>query len=55
MECENCGFVFVLKYPIGQKLKHGMQANVVYCPVCNERVTAFDAEARPTVGLHEQL
>ena len=55
MQCENCGFIFSLKYPLGQKLLHGMQANVVNCPVCNERVTAFDEAARSPVVLHEQL
>jgi len=56
MECKYCGFIFSLKYPSGQKLLHGMQANAVKCPVCHERVTAFDKEARPApVVLHEQL
>lgn len=55
MECKGCGFLFGLKYPTGQKLKNGKQANAVYCPVCMEKVAAFDAEARPSVVLHEQL
>ena len=55
MQCGKCGFIFSLKYPPGQKLKRGMQANAVYCPVCHEWVTAFDEAARPPVDLHEQL
>ncbi len=41
LECDHCGFKFILLYPAEQRLTHGYSNNEVRCPVCRGAVTQF--------------
>lgn len=44
--CPNCGFKFILVYPLGQRLCDGYHTNAVTCPVCREVTGGFPANAQ---------
>lgn len=58
LECNNCGFKFILVYPLRQQFKHTWGNYVIKCPVCKESMREYTTFAtslgNPNVLMKEE-
>lgn len=41
LECDICGFKFIIAYTPNQSLNGTWQTNVIKCPICSARIKYF--------------